>query len=219
MTHRPDLVLFDLGGVLIELQGVADLSELAGIEDPSELWRRWLGCRWVRTFESGRCSADEFAAGVIEDWALPIGGDEFLERFAAWPTGPLPGAEELVRATSAKVITGCLSNTNAIHWDGNVERWTLLSHLSHQFVSHRMGLVKPDAEVFMIVAGSVPAPPHSTLFLDDNLVNVEAAREAGFRAEQVSGVEDARAVLVSAGILDGDSPTERWGAAADRSGP
>ena len=39
------------------------------------------------------------------------------------------------------------------------------------------------------------------LFLDDNLVNVEGAREAGFRAERAQGVEQARAVLVHAGVL------------------
>jgi hypothetical protein len=48
-----DLVLFDLGGVLIELGGVAAMMELAGIDTDDELWLRWLSCRWVRTFERG----------------------------------------------------------------------------------------------------------------------------------------------------------------------
>ena len=56
-----EIVLFDLGGVLIELDGVASMRELTGIESDDELWRRWLGCRWVRSYERGGCSADDFA--------------------------------------------------------------------------------------------------------------------------------------------------------------
>jgi FMN phosphatase YigB (HAD superfamily) len=61
-----DLVLFDLGGVLIEVHGVHAMLELTGIKSEEELWRRWLTCRWVRRFESGGCSETEFAAGVEE---------------------------------------------------------------------------------------------------------------------------------------------------------
>ena len=59
-----DVVLFDLGGVLIDFGGVGPMKELAGIASDEEVWRRWLGCRWVRDFERGRCSPEDFAAGV-----------------------------------------------------------------------------------------------------------------------------------------------------------
>ncbi len=86
------VVLFDLGGVLIELGGVASMRELTGIDSDDELWRRWLGCPWVRRFESGQCSADEFAAGVVADWQLTVAPQVFLDAFEAWPVGPFPGA-------------------------------------------------------------------------------------------------------------------------------
>ena len=60
-----DIVLFDLGGVLIELGGVRALRELADIASDDEVWRRWLTCPWVRTFESGQSSTAEFADGVV----------------------------------------------------------------------------------------------------------------------------------------------------------
>ena len=40
------------------------------------------------------------------------------------------------------------------------------------------------------------------LFLDDNLVNVEGAREAGFVSFRAQGVAEARAVLVREGLLE-----------------
>src|SRR5215467_7380798 len=96
------------------------MLELTGIEDEEELWRRWLTCRWVRSFESGGCSGSEFAAGVVADWQLEISPTAFLEAFLTWPARQLPGAAELVAQTRASVATGCFSNTNALHWSDRI---------------------------------------------------------------------------------------------------
>jgi FMN phosphatase YigB (HAD superfamily) len=195
------MVLFDLGGVLIELGGAATMADLSGVDDEGELWRRWLDCSWVRAFEAGHCGAEEFSRGVVDDWALPVSPAEFLDVFASWPVGPLEGAERLVRQTAGEVPTGCLSNTNEVHWDGNAEQWPIIAEFGHRFVSHRMGRVKPDAEVFIWVADALGVPPGSVLFLDDVEVNVEGARAAGFRAERVVGVDAARRALEEHRIL------------------
>ena len=62
-ADRIDLVLFDLGGVLIQPGGVAAMRALAGIDSDEALWARWLGCRWVQRFEAGGCTPEEFADG------------------------------------------------------------------------------------------------------------------------------------------------------------
>ena len=200
MVRRPELVLFDLGGVLIELRGVGAMAELAGIDDERELWRRWLDCRWVRTFEAGRCGPNDFARGVVVDWGLPVGTDEFLRIFRSWPTGPLDGAEDLVRATASVAAIGCFSNTNTVHWDDNVEHWPIMGHFSHRFLSHRMGEVKPDTAAFEMVADALPIAPDRILFLDDNLVNVQSARSLGFQGQHVVGVRSAGNALREAGL-------------------
>jgi len=117
--------------VLIELPGVRAMLELTGIESEQELWRRWLTCRWVRRFESGRCSETEFAAGVVADWQLGISASAFLVAFRDWPTGPLTGAADLVAQTRASVPTGCFSNTNALHWYNHIAAWPLASLFDH----------------------------------------------------------------------------------------
>lgn len=197
-----EIVLFDLGGVLIEFRGVSSMGELAGIESDDELWRRWLGCPWVRSFERGRCSAEDFATGMVSEWDLRIGPQEFLSAFTSWPRGPLPGAEALVRSVGEKVPAGCLSNTNALHWEVGLSRWpTILDAFDFRFLSHELGMLKPDPEVFDHVARVLPARPSRVLFLDDNVVNVDAAADAGFAAAHVNGVADANQALVTAGVL------------------
>jgi putative hydrolase of the HAD superfamily len=196
-----DVVLFDLGGVLIDFGGVAPMKQLADIESDDELWRRWLTCRWVRSFERGECSPEAFATGVVSDWGLPVEAHEFLAAFESWPGGPLAGAEALVESVRAAVPVGCLSNTNILHWESQFRRWPILDGFDFRFLSFEIGVVKPDRELFDRVARMLPAPPDRVLFLDDNAINVDGARAAGFVARRVQGVEEARAVLVDAGLL------------------
>lgn len=201
MANPVDLVLFDLGGVLIELSGVRAMLELADIESEDELWRRWLTCRWVRRFESGGCSETEFAAGMVADWRLELTPAAFLEAFRDWPARPLPGAAELVTETRASVATGCFSNTNALHWHDHIATWPLAGLFDHRLLSFELGLLKPDAEAFAQVAGMLGVPAGRVLFLDDNAVNVAGAAAAGFQATRVVGVGEARQRLAEAAVL------------------
>lgn len=195
------MVLFDLGGVLIDFGGVASMKALAGITSDEELWRRWLGCRWVRSFERGQCSPEEFAAGVTSDWDLAVDAETFLDAFRNWPRAPLPGADGLVRRVRRAVPVGCLSNTNSLHWNDHFERWTILNAFDFRFLSFEMGFIKPDREMFDRVSELLSAPPDRVLFLDDNSINVDGAAAAGFHAVRVTGVEEARRVLADAHVL------------------
>jgi FMN phosphatase YigB (HAD superfamily) len=198
-----EIVLFDLGGVLLEVAGVARMRALSGIETDEELWARWLGCRWVRQLEAGQCSADEFAAGVVADWELPVAPADFLATFGAWVNQPFPGATELVAETGGAARVGCLSNTNAFQWEAHFGALPFIGALEFRFLSFELGLVKPDPAIFEAVAAGLPASPERVLFLDDNLVNVKAAAASGFVARHVRGVGEARQALVETGVLAG----------------
>jgi glucose-1-phosphatase len=196
----PDVVLFDLGGVLAAFGGIEPMGALSGITEPDEIWRRWLGCRWVRSFESGACSPEDFARGVVEDWKLSVSGDEFLDEFRSWLKGPLEGAEALVSEVSGHATTACFSNTNALHWEAGGAQWDLMGRFDRTFLSFQLGLLKPDAEAFVAVVGDLGVAAERVLFLDDNQINVEAARAVGLRGERVVGVEEARFALIEAGL-------------------
>ena len=56
-----DVILFDLGGVLVELISLPSLKRMAADDrDEAALWRDWLHSRTVREFESGRMGVDDF---------------------------------------------------------------------------------------------------------------------------------------------------------------
>ncbi len=196
-----EVVLFDLGGVLVELGGMGEMAIFADEQDEDEIWRRWLTCPWVRRFERGECDTETFARGMVESWAMPVGPDAFLEAFAAWPKGMLPGARDLVRATSERSRVACLSNTNSIHTDRQWAEFGIYELFDRLFLSHEMGLVKPDRDAFDHVVGELGCPRERILFLDDNQINVDGAREAGLASERAVGVDQARTILETRGIL------------------
>ena len=182
-----EFVLFDLGGVLVDPGGVGKMRELSGIGTDEELWERWLACRWVRSFEAGRCSPEDFAAGVVGDWSLDLEPAAFLEEFGSWSNAPYPGAVELVTAVRDVAGVGCLSNTNVVQWHTNYESTPITEAFELRFLSFELGMVKPDREIFEEVAVRLPVPPERVFFLDDNAANVTGARGVGVRGPPRAG--------------------------------
>ena len=67
------------------------MRALSGIESDEALWARWLSCRWVRRFEAGHCTPEEFAAGMVTDWELDLEPAAFLEGIRRLARAPVPG--------------------------------------------------------------------------------------------------------------------------------
>ncbi len=196
------VVLFDLGGVLVELNGEAPMLRGLGYRMPTEeLWRKWLHSPSVRDFETGKIAGTEFAQRLIGEFEIQVGEREFLEAFTSWPTGLFPGALELVAQIPRRYVRAVLSNTNELHWPRVRDEMEIGGAFDHYFVSHLTGRIKPDAAAFEHVVESLRCSPAEVLFLDDNLLNVEAARRVGMEALVVRGAEEAERALRGAQVL------------------
>ena len=201
-AHPFDVILFDLGGVLIELAGVDRMLELCNHAfSADELWARWLASEGVRRFESGRAGPDEFGAAMLDEFGLSIAAAQFLEEFTAWPKGVFPGSFELLERLLTSYRLACLSNTNALHWPRVCGEMGLARYFESSFASHLVGMLKPDAEIFQHVVEQLGCPPARILFLDDNQFNVTSAHAAGIVARRVAGLVEVRAALAELGVL------------------
>jgi putative hydrolase of the HAD superfamily len=132
---------------------------------------------------------------------MPVTPEIFLEAFASWPKGLLPGAKDLVNTVAEQTRVACLSNTNSIHTERQGAEFGIYELFDGLFLSHEMGLVKPDREAFDFVVQRLGCPRERILFLDDNQINVEGARAAGLQSERTVGVPEAQGLLASAGLL------------------
>jgi putative hydrolase of the HAD superfamily len=197
------VLLFDVGGVLVELSGVETMLEWLGRRvTADELWRLWLRSEPVRRFETGQIDANEFAAGVTSEFALPIEPQQFLDAFVGWPTGLYPGTLEMLARIPRTYRRAILSNTNALHWPRVVGEMRLGAAFENHFVSHLTGRIKPDSDAFEHVVESLGCVPARVLFLDDNSLNIESAQRFGMHAIRVRGAAETRGVLEQLGIID-----------------
>ena len=204
MTESPrELLLFDLGGVLLEYSGLQDihgvLSEkltrertLQLVEATSEHWS---------AFELGQLTPLEFVERFAEHWPLGVPHDRFLAEFESWSRRLFPGAEELLDELRAGFRLAALSNTNYLHWRRNSEVLGIPALFERAFASHEIGLRKPALEVYEHVLIELDVRPADATFFDDLEANVEAARRVGMRAYRVQGVEELRACLRENGYL------------------
>jgi HAD superfamily hydrolase (TIGR01509 family) len=197
-----DVILFDLGGVLVELAGVDQMIQWSpGIATHEELWRRWLESSAVRRFETGAIGRDDFALAIVDEFGCSVGADEFLAAFTWWPRSVFPGALELVQSMRAHYRLASVSNTNEIHWDRFSNAWKLDAAFHHNFPSYLVGKLKPDAEYFEHVLAELDVAPARVLFIDDNAINVQAAAKLGMHTRRVVGVDGARQAFVELGLL------------------
>ena len=195
----PSLLLFDLGGVLIENSGFERLNVL--LPEPiriDALKKRWLASSLVRRFELGHIPADEFAERFVADWEFSCSPEEFLEEFVSWPKGFYPGAQKLLADLRQVHRVGCLSNSNVLHWEkfGGLE-----GHFDVALSSHVLGVIKPDQECFERALHVCGVEANEVLFFDDSIANVLGARRLGIRAWHVNGVEELKLALRKEGLL------------------
>lgn len=201
---HPDVrvVLFDVGGVLVKLSGIEIMLEWLGhTMTPEDLWHLWLRSDNVRGFETGRIDAPTFARRVTDEFALPIAPERFLDSFTDWPMELYPGTSAMLSRIPDSYRCALLSNSNALHWPRMLTDLDLGRLVDSHFVSHLTGRIKPDAEAFAHVVETLGCRPDEVLFLDDNRLNVDAAKHFGMRAVRVLGSGEARRALVEFGII------------------
>lgn len=207
-SPKPELLLFDFGGVLVEFAGPKELGQhLRWPSTPEVILKRWTECPHTDEFERGRLNPAQWAERFIREWDVDLTPGEFLTRFTTWSRRVLPGARELLEELRRRYRLAALSNSNELHWERNTNELRLLELFEFAISSHEVGLCKPNPEIYKIALERARvSSPDAVVFFDDLAANVEAARSVGMRAHQVRGVDELRRRLVSEGL----TATDGW---------
>lgn len=195
MSNTISGILFDVGGVLVRMNGVPSMAKLLDIKpDHEELHALWLTSPSVVAHETGKITAEEFAIGVVADLNLPVSADDFLKNFCDWPEDLLPGALQLLEDVPSGFQLAALSNTSEVHWD-KILTFGLGEHFEQTYLSHLIGHLKPSYEAYQMAIEGMCLAASEILFLDDGARNIEAAKKLGMRAHLVKSPKEARLVL------------------------
>jgi putative hydrolase of the HAD superfamily len=103
------------------------------------------------------------------------------------------------------LLTAILSNMGDSVLENMKRKFDWLSRFDVLVWSYQLRMAKPDPAIYRHILKELGTRPEETLFLDDKLVNVEAAQALGMVALQFSTVERLRADLIAAG-LDNELP-------------
>ena len=195
-----EVLLFDLGGILVDFAGFRELAPLLDETTTTEsIHEKWIRSDAIRRFESGKITAETCAQLFVTEWRLSLTPEEFLRQFSEWSRGLYPGTTRLLRRLQRTHRIACLSNSNEVH--GPSQRRWLDGLVDSFFFSYEMGVAKPDSAIFDLTIQSLEVPASRIAYFDDTPVNVKAAAEAGMSAFHVTGLEELTVTLRQLGVI------------------
>ncbi|NTW31182.1 MAG: HAD family phosphatase [Bacteroidetes bacterium] len=181
-------IIFDLGAVLlnIDFKKTIEAFRKLGITNIDELFSEYSQKEFFDSFEKGLITPQQFRA-EIRKYLQNILADEDIDD--AWNGMilyfPIENINLLISLKS-KYRTFLLSNTNETHYifyNKILQTQFKIDNLSNLFekayYSHKLGLRKPDKEIFNLVLKENNLIQEETLFIDDNPRNIATASTLG----------------------------------------
>lgn len=199
-------IIFDMGGVLVDLDVPACM---AAFRDGLKFTRinEILSAGFVNgiygALESGRITADEFRAEVLQASAPGYGAADVDAAFGKILKGIAPEKVELLHRLSKDYDLYMLSNNNAICLARAREMFVaagapLEQTFKRLFMSFEMKMLKPDVEIYRETVNAIGGDPQEMLFIDDVEANVDGARTAGLHAVRYEPGTDLAATVEAA---------------------
>jgi glucose-1-phosphatase len=205
-TASADALLFDLGGVVIQIdfaRAFQAWAEAGGVP-ASQVHARFSLDAGYEAHERGELEPAAYCAHLRHTLGLEIADEHLLAGWNQIFLEEMPGVGLLLEKLARSFPVYAFSNTNVAHrtfWQMRYAK--LLEPFSHIFCSCDLGKRKPSPAAFLEVASRIKIAPARIVFFDDLSDNVHGAREAGLRAHEVHSAEDIRAALRLEGIACG----------------
>jgi len=191
--RKPQLLLFDLGGVLIDI----DFSRALRAWQPfsrlsfDELKQAFRFDEHYARHERGEITATQYFEHLMSVLALDAQHADIERGWNAIFVSEIAETLALVRAARDRMPCHMFTNTNAAHQAAWSRMFPMVaSSFDRVFASHEIGLRKPEQRAFAHVAQALGVPAASIMFFDDSLENVEGARKAGLQAVHVRTPQD-----------------------------
>lgn len=188
-------LIFDLGGVILDLSVESTLQQFAAISglEPRLVTRLFQTSSGFTEYEKGMLDDDAFRDFVRKLYNVQASDDQLDKCWNAMLVRIPPQKLQLLLQLKQQYNVILLSNTNTIHLkyiNGTVvpaAGGNALDYYFHRsYYSHLMKKRKPDAEIFEQVLQENNLKAEQTLFLDDNADNISGAQLLGIQTVHVT---------------------------------
>ena len=183
-------IIFDYGGVILNIDHQLPIQAFyeLGLQDFGSLYSHAIQSHLFDHLETGKIYPVEFYQQIREISGLELTNHQIE---TAWNTIILDMPEHRIRLLEKlklKYRLFLLSNTNIIHY--KVYSKQLLEQYGYHFedlfekvyFSFKLGIKKPDPEVFHLLIRENHLIPSETLFIDDSNQNILGAKSIGLKS-------------------------------------
>ncbi len=179
-------IIFDFGGVIINLdyELTTQAFKRLGIDDFSSLFSKAKQNNLFDDYEKGVISSDKLRSELKKVLPPSTTNEQIDDAWNAMLLD-LPNERlELLLKFKDTHQTYLLSNTNEIHintFHSQLRKMHNEENLNNYFdkvyFSYKIGMRKPDAEIFEFVLNENNLIAEETLFIDDSIQHIEAANK------------------------------------------
>jgi FMN phosphatase YigB (HAD superfamily) len=197
-------LIFDLGGVILNLSVESTLKQLADLTGlPLEkIMESYAAREEFLQYEKGLIEDVEFRSALRSIYRFS-GDDAVIDSCWNAMLLDIPASRiEQLKALKSRYRMFLLSNTNSIHvkcFSETLSRDHGLTSLDDLFekvyYSHKLNMRKPDSGIYLHVLKENNLKAGETLFLDDSAKNIEGARTVGIETMLVTNADQLFASL------------------------
>ncbi len=202
--NKIDTIIFDLGGVLIDWNPEYVYREVFNGDQQKIDWFLNTICthEWNVEQDAGRSiqKATELLVAQYpeyEEW-IRI----FYDRWEDMLGGTIPETvtllNKLKQANNHRLYA--LTNWSAETFPVALQRYEFLQHFEGILVSGEEKTIKPFPKIYEILLGRYQINPLMSVFIDDNLENVEVAKKFGIKGIHFKSTQQLREELTNLGV-------------------
>lgn len=198
VTYPVKALLFDLGGVLIDIDFERTFRAWEALTPLSveQIRERFYFDEAYQQHERGQIDLATYCAHLRQTLQLEGSDAQIAAGWNALFIGEIPETLRAIEHVAPHVPCYAFTNTNAEHQRAWATQFpTVVPLFRRVFSSWELGLRKPEHAAFRAVCQHMDVPVQSVLFFDDTVENVEEAKVAGLQAVHVRSPADVEGAL------------------------
>jgi putative hydrolase of the HAD superfamily len=188
---KPELIIFDLGRVLVDFDFRLVIRRLKRytIFTEKEIRRYFMQTPLWDAFERGEVEPKDFFMQLSKELKLQkLTFKEFAPMWNSIFTEKHDTVSILARLKGRYRIA-LLSNVNIMHWEHIIETHDFIQWFDHPVASWVVGSRKPDPDIYRATLHIAGVTPPKAVFIDDVESHVLAARSLGMRAHRFTSAQ------------------------------
>ncbi len=181
-------IIFDFGGVIINIEYKDTINAFKdlGVKNFESMYSQSKQSRLFNQLETGHISKENFIKKIKCFMPVNTPNEKIISAWNAMIKDiPKKTIDYLIELKSKGYRIFLLSNTNEIHIEEAMKSWNKNNYTKPEkifnkiYLSYKIGMRKPNKEIFNFICDKENLEPSKTLFIDDSIQHIKGAKSIG----------------------------------------